>query len=48
MEISENIWRVYFSSKAMERVNLPFILHNTQLVPILKDLTYNFATPTAV
>ena len=42
----ENICKVYFSNKAVELINLPFLLNNTQLVSLLSDLPCNFLTPT--
>ena len=42
----KNICKVYFSNKAVELINLPFLLNNTQLVFLLRDLPYNFLTPT--
>lgn len=44
----ENICKTYFSNKAVKLVNLPLTLRNTRLVSLLKDLSYNFVTPTVV
>ena len=46
--LPNNICKVYFSNKAVELVNLPSTCCNTLLISLLKDLPYNFVTPTVV
>ena len=45
---TENVCKIYFPNRAMELVNLPFMLNNSQLVSLLKYLPCNFVTPTVV
>ena len=44
----DNICQVYFSSKAIELINLPSILNNSNLTSILKNSSSNFTIPTVI
>ena len=44
----ENICKVLFHNKAIELINLPSILHNSELSDSLKGLNLDFITPTVV
>ena len=44
----ENICKVYFHNKAIEMINLPHILHKSELTDCLKGLNLGFTTPTIV
>ena len=44
----ENICKVFFHNKAVEMINLPYILHNSQLKDTLNGLNIEFKTPTVM
>ena len=44
----ENICKVYFHNKAIELINLPYILHDSEIETVVKSFNHDFVTPTVV
>ena len=46
--LKKNIFKVNFSNKRVELINLPALLNNSELISLLKELLHYFVNPTVI